>query len=65
MVREESAVVSGTVNAVVFRNAENGYTVLRLGLGGGDVTCVGCIPGVNVGEVFVRRILLCVTSRFQ
>ena len=50
MVREESAVVSGTVNAVVFRNAENGYTVLRLGLGGGDVTCVGCIPGVNVGE---------------
>lgn len=37
--------------AVVFRNEENGYTVLRLDTGeGGEVTAVGCIPGASPGE---------------
>lgn len=37
--------------AVVFRNEENGYTVLRLDAGErGEVTVVGCMPGVAPGE---------------
>lgn len=43
--------VEGTVSAVLFRNEENGYTVLRLDCGEkGEVTAVGCMPGVAPGE---------------
>ena len=44
--------VAGTVTAVLFRNEENGYTVLRLDCGAekGEVTAVGCMPGVAPGE---------------
>ena len=43
--------VAGTVSAVLFRNEENGYTVLRLDCGeGGEITAVGCMPGVAPGE---------------
>ena len=43
--------VEGTVSAVLFRNEENGYTVLRLDQGErGEVTAVGCMPGVAPGE---------------
>ena len=37
----------GTVHSVIFQNAENGYTVLRLLTEEGEViTVVGCIPCV-------------------
>ncbi len=43
--------VEGTVSAVLFRNDENGYTVLRLDCGEkGEITAVGCMPGVAPGE---------------
>ncbi len=43
--------IEGTVDAVIFQNEENGYTVLRLDVGGREpVTVVGCIPGVAPGE---------------
>ncbi len=43
--------LDGTVSAVIFRNEENGYTVLRLALDEqAEVTVVGCIPGVAPGE---------------
>lgn len=42
--------INGTVQAVVFQNPENGYTVLRLKTDGRIVTAVGCIPGVSAGE---------------
>lgn len=43
--------VEGTVSAVLFRNEENGYTVLKLDCGeAGEVTAVGCMPGVAPGE---------------
>ena len=43
--------LEGTVSAVIFRNGENGYTVLRLSLDQeAEVTVVGCIPGVAPGE---------------
>ena len=43
--------ISGTVAAVIFRNDENGYTVLRLETDHeGEITVVGCMPGVTPGE---------------
>ena len=43
--------ITGCVTAVIFRNEENGYTVLRLDTDdAGEVTVVGCMPGVTPGE---------------
>lgn len=43
--------IEGTVAAILFRNEENGYTVLRLNCGEkGEITAVGCMPGVSPGE---------------
>ena len=43
--------LTGSVSAVLFRNEENGYTVLRLNTETrGEITAVGCMPGVNPGE---------------
>lgn len=44
--------LNGTVQSIIFRNAENGYTVLSL-LNDADqrtVTCVGVLPLLNVGD---------------
>ncbi len=42
----------GTVSAIVFRNEENGYTVLNLETTDGDnLTCVGNFPALSVGAV--------------
>ncbi|MBQ9521470.1 MAG: ATP-dependent RecD-like DNA helicase [Oscillospiraceae bacterium] len=47
----ERVTVDGTVQNVIFHNAENGYTVLKLStLDGDSVIVVGCIPGVAPGE---------------
>ena len=41
----------GTVKTVIFQNEENGYTVLRLDVGGDEpVTVVGCLPYAAPGE---------------
>ena len=48
---EEHITCDGTVHSVIFQNAENGYTVLRLLTEEGEVlTVVGCIPCVAPGE---------------
>ena len=47
----EGAELIGTVKSVIFQNQENGYTVLRLDVGGDeDVTVVGCLPFTAPGE---------------
>ncbi len=47
----EQELLRGAVVGVVFQNAENGYTVLRLRTEAGEtVTVVGVIPLVSVGE---------------
>ena len=43
-------IIEGLVNAIVFLNADNGYTVLRLDTDDGLVTATGNIPGVSPGE---------------
>lgn len=47
--REE--VVGGAVTQIVFYNAENGYSVLRIeSPEGEEITATGCLPNVGVGE---------------
>lgn len=44
--------VKGTVSAIVFRNEENGYTVLSLETtDGDDITCVGSFASLSVGAI--------------
>ena len=48
---DEWMTCEGTVHSIIFQNAENGYTVLRLLMEEGEViTVVGCIPCVAPGE---------------
>ena len=48
---EEMEILQGTISAVVYENAENGYAVLRLHIGGNQhVTVVGTVPLPVVGE---------------
>lgn len=48
---EELCTCEGCVHSLIFQNAENGYTVLRLVTDDGEVlTVVGCIPCVAPGE---------------
>ncbi len=43
--------ISGTVDSVIYKNEENGYTVLRLKNGSDEsITVVGCFPYASVGE---------------
>ena len=46
--------LSGTVDSVIYKNEENGYTVLRLRDGNGEaVTVVGCFPYAAPGESMI------------
>ena len=48
---QELEILQGAVSAVVYQNYENGYAVLRLNVGGGQmVTVVGTVPMPAVGE---------------
>jgi len=49
-VEDTGDMIEGVVQNVVFTNAENGYTVLRLDTIDGAVTAAGNIPGVSQGE---------------
>lgn len=50
---EDLELLQGTVAAVVYQNAENGYAVLRLSCGGQAVSVVGTIPLPVPGERLV------------
>ncbi|HIU77003.1 MAG TPA: ATP-dependent RecD-like DNA helicase [Candidatus Pelethocola excrementipullorum] len=43
--------VEGYVEHIIFRNEENGYTVLNLSVDGSELTCVGTFQYVNEGEL--------------
>ncbi len=47
---DEKLVVSGTVEYITYSNANNGYSVFSLDNSGEETTCVGFIPGLDVGE---------------
>lgn len=44
-------VVRGYVEHIVFRNAENGYTVFQLSNEDGELTCVGSFPYIGEGDL--------------
>ena len=48
--------IVGTINSVIYKNEENGYTVLRLETDSGeDVTVVGCVPYAAPGESLIAH----------
>lgn len=51
---DELLELAGSVSAVIYKNEENGYTVLRLSTDSGEqVTVVGCFPFAAVGESMI------------
>ena len=51
---DELLELAGSVSSVIYKNEENGYTVLRLSSDGGEpVTVVGCFPCASVGESMI------------
>lgn len=52
---EQKNQVEGVVSSIIFQNEDNGYTILRLNAGQGEITAVGCMPGVAPGETLVLR----------
>lgn len=44
--------LQGYVEHIVFRNADNGYTVLNLISEEDEITCVGIFPVVTEGRFF-------------
>ncbi len=51
MYEQELEIIQGVIATVIYQNYENGYAVLRVGVGGGQaVTVVGTIPLPAVGE---------------
>jgi len=51
----DESIIEGTVDSIVYLNAENGYTVLRLDTDEGVVTVTGNIPGVSTGGRLVLK----------
>ena len=47
----EKRTVEGYVEHIIFRNEENGYTVLNLKMKGAELTCVGTLPAIGEGEL--------------
>ena len=43
-------VLKGFVEHIIYRNEENGYTVLNLTSGTEEITCVGSLPYISEGE---------------
>ena len=49
--QQELEIIQGVISAIVYQNYDNGYAVLRLGIGGNQhVTVVGTIPLPAMGE---------------
>lgn len=48
-------IVEGYVERIVFRNGDNGYTVLSVSSDGDEVTCVGTFQYINEGEYVVME----------
>ena len=47
---QENISIRGFVEKIIFRNSENGYTVLNVNVSGNEVTFVGEFPFVSEGE---------------
>lgn len=53
---QELMTIEGTVETVIYRNDENGYSVIRLKTSAGDsLVAVGCLPNVGLGEYLLAQ----------
>ena len=43
--------ISGYIDHIIFRNEDNGYTVMVMICDGEEVTCVGTLQYINEGEL--------------
>ncbi|MDD3796175.1 MAG: ATP-dependent RecD-like DNA helicase, partial [Lachnospiraceae bacterium] len=43
--------IEGYVEHIVYRNEDNGYTVMNMVSEGEEITCVGILPFVSEGEL--------------
>ena len=50
-----SVELSGSVEDVIYKNADNGYTVINLGCDEGLIPVVGTLGDVNEGELLDLR----------
>lgn len=50
-----SEVLEGYIEKIIFRNDDNGYTVLNLSCDNFEMTCVGSFPFINEGEYLYAR----------
>lgn len=48
-------VIQGYIEKIVYRNTDNGYTVMELAAESGEVTCVGIFHFINEGEYIEVR----------
>ena len=49
---DKEIIIEATVESIVYKNAENGYSVLRMKTAGGDsLVAVGCVPNPGVAEL--------------
>ena len=46
----EEVIINGYIEDIVYRNAENGYSVFDVSSGGELITCVGTLSSASVGE---------------
>lgn len=47
---EELTQIEGTIENIIYKNAENGYSVFSVSLGEEEMVCVGNVLGLNEGE---------------
>lgn len=47
--------LSGRIDYITYKNAQNGYTVFKVSAGGEDVTVVGNFPFITVGDVVTLK----------
>ena len=52
---QDSLKIEGTIEAVIYRNENNGYTVLDIDTGGELVTAVGELGDVEAGEALLME----------
>ena len=52
-------ILTGVVDAIIFRNAETGYTVLEIETKQGTQTVVGILPPIGEGEQIEVEAVCC------
>ena len=54
----EKETINGFVEKVVYRNTENGYTVVNISVEGDDVVCTGYFSDITEGNQIIAEVAL-------